>query len=94
MVGICSKLPAYIAAHSTAPAQIVLTDLTSPLVRSLNKQKIEQQNDKAAAKQHGSGRKRKSAAPASKQWVPTFTFRAAVLYGDSQHLHTGLRSQA
>mmetsp|Transcript_860 Transcript_860/g.2667 ORF Transcript_860/g.2667 Transcript_860/m.2667 type:complete len:231 (+) Transcript_860:241-933(+) len=69
VVGICSKLPTYIAAHSTAPAQIITTDLTSPLVRSLNRPRAELKKPKTPAKQQGGGtsRKRKAATPASKQ---------------------------
>ena len=71
-VGICSKLPAYLAAHNTAPAQVVTTDLTSPLVRSLIKQREDAKEQKAGAKQHGGSgtkRKRKSTTPTSKQWA-------------------------
>lgn len=36
---MCSRAPNYVAAHSTEPAQIVHTDPTNPLVRTLRLKK-------------------------------------------------------
>lgn len=61
--GVCTKLPTYVALHSTTPDQDITTDPTNPLVRKLQKQQAQLNSTKTPGKGSSSGRKRKCAAP-------------------------------
>lgn len=63
--GVCTKLPTYIALHSTSPDQEVTTDHTNPLVRKLQQQKQKEllNATRTPGKGSGTSRKRKCATP-------------------------------